>query len=152
MIPYGNDYISYIENVDSEYHRSHWIIHRGGTMFYFAEFDNKDQLDMFARTLGFTYELVEDRKWRNTNTIYREYKMSKNIYEPFGFGGFWKLEDLPQNVKPIKALSNGSIVTCYYRTLDNKIEFFRPNPNAKEVYNPLNIDLHIAHKKIYGSY
>lgn len=152
MINYKDDYISYCETTDSEYHRSHWIIHRGGSMFYRAEFNSQEQLDFFAKTLGFTYELVEERTWHNTNYIYREYKMNKNIVEPFGYGGFWKLEDLSNDVKPIKASSNGSIVTCYYRTLEDKIEFFRPNPNAKEVYKPLDVDLHIAHRKIYGSY
>lgn len=154
---YLNDnFISYLKYPDSGYHRSHWILHNGraksvgGTR---AEFESKEQLDFFAKTLGFTYELVEESAWRgNENNMYREYRMNKNIVEPFGYGGFWKLEDLPEGVKPIKALNNGSIVTCYYRSLDDVIEFYRPNPNAKEVYQPLNTELHIAHRKIYGSY
>ena len=64
---------------------------------------------------------------------------------------FWKIEDLPEGIKPIKALSNGSIVTCYYKT-DKEAVIYRPNPNAKEVYDPLETAEHIAHKKIYGTY
>lgn len=146
-----DNYISYLEYPDSGYHRSHWILHEERCGFYKAEFESKEQLDFFAKTLGFTYELVEESAWRgNENNTYREYRMSKNIVEHRP--GFWKLEDLPEGVKPIKALSNGSIVTCYYRSLDDVIEFYRPNPNAKEVYQPLNTELHIAHRKIYGSY
>lgn len=146
------NYITYAENVDDRYHRSHWIIHNNSFSSNIkAEFNNKDQPDIFAKTLGFTYELVEEYV-DNQGGKFQRYTMDKNIVEPFGYGGFWKLEDLPDGVKPIKALSNGSIVTCYYRTMDDRIEFYRPNPNAKEVYKPLDIELHIAHQKIYGSY
>lgn len=151
----NDNYISYLEYPDSEYHRSHWIIHNGNKVIggIRAEFNSQEQLDIFAKTLGFTYELISESAWLgNKGNTYKEYRMSKNIVEPFGFGGFWKLDDLPEGVKPIKALSNGSIVTCYYRSLDDVIEFYRPNSNAKEIYHPLNTELHISHRKIYGSY
>ena len=144
------NYISYIEHTDSEYHPYHWIIHLG--TWHAARFDQKEQLDFFASLLGFSYSLVKRENWRGTETIYEEYAMDKNIVEPFGYGGFWKSEELPEGVKPIKALSNGSIVTCYFRTLDDQIELYRPNPNAHEVYKPLSTNLHIMHQKIYGIY
>ena len=147
-----NNYITYAEQVDDKYHRSYWIIHNNSISSNIkAEFNNKEQLDMFAKTLGFSYELQDEQDtiWGGK---YQRYTMDKNIVEPLGYGGFWKLEDLPDGVKPIKALSNGSIVTCYYLDAGDRIEFYRPNPNAKEVYKPLNTDLHIAHMKIYGSY
>ena len=147
-----NNYITYAEQVDDKYHRSHWIIHNNSISSNIkAEFNNKEQLDMFAKTLGFSYELQEEQDtiWGGK---YQRYTMDKNIVEPFGYGGFWKLEDLPDGVKPIKALSNGSIVTCYYLDAGDRIEFYRPNSNAKEVYKPLDVELHIVHQKIYGLY
>ena len=147
-----NNYITYAEQVDDKYHRSYWIIHNNSISSNIkAEFNNKEQLDMFAKTLGFSYELQDEQDtiWGGK---YQRYTMDKNIVEPLGYGGFWKLEDLPNGVKPIKALSNGSIVTCYYLTTKDNIEFYRPNPNAKEVYKPLDINEHIAHQRIYGTY
>lgn len=153
MIGLNDNYVSFIEHTDSEFHRYHWILHKGRSSgFHIASFDRQDQLDLFAQTLGFSYKLVEERTWRGTNTKYKEFSVSKNIVEPLSYGGFWKIEELPEGVKPIKALSNGSIVTCYFRTLNDKIEIFRPNPNAKDVYKPLEIEQHIAHQKIYGIY
>ena len=55
------NYITYAENIDNRYHRSHWIIHNNSfSSDIKAEFNDKDQLDMFAKTLGFTYELTEE--------------------------------------------------------------------------------------------
>lgn len=139
-------YISYMETTD-ERHRSHWIIHNGPYQG-FASFDTKEQLDRFARTLGFSYTLRSE--CTISGSIYREYAMSKQIEELSRY--FWSMAEVPDDAKPILALSNGSIVTCYYLTTDDLIEFYRPNPNASEVYDPLPIELHIAHSRIYGKY
>lgn len=142
------NYISILDGIDNLYHRSHIIIHVDN--HYFAEFDTIDQLEFFAKTLGFTYELTEERLWRDTEMIWRKYSMSHEINNNNWY--FWKLADIPENAKPIKALSNGKIVTCYFVNDGKTINFYRPNPNAKEVYKPLSIDDHIAHRRIYGLY
>lgn len=174
------NYISTIEKTDEQYHRNHVIIHRDW-QWHFASLETMDQLDFLAKTLGFTYELREEKKWRGKDNVYREYSMSHNLVSPCD-GGFWKLSDLPNNAKPIKALSNASIVTCYFTNDGETIRMYRPNPNATEenknryrtideyenavknriyypnslefdaVYKPLPIDQHIAHCKIYGTY
>ncbi len=77
--------------------------------------------------------------------------MSHNIVAEVG-GGFWSLEDIPKNAKPIKALSNGSLVTCYFINDGKTITFYRPNPNAKTLYIPTEINEHINHQKEYGCY
>ena len=118
--------------------------------WYFGRFGSMEQLEELARFLGFTYELVEERETVN-NGIYREYTMSHEIDSPCD-GGFWKVSDLPEEVKPFKALSNGSIVTCYSLNDGQVIHIYRPNPNAKEVYKPLNLQDHIVHCKQYGTY
>ena len=140
--------ISSVDKINQEYHRSKYIIHKG--MFYFAEFNTIEQLDFFANMLGFTYEFIEE-EYSERFGMYRKYEMSHKIDDPYD-GGFWKKEELPKDIKPFKALSNGSIVTCYFTNDRETINIYRPNPNAKEVYKPLDIQEHIAHVKIYGLY
>jgi hypothetical protein len=145
----NNFYISIVERTNEQYHRSKIIIHRPN-MFYFAEFDTEKQLNFFAKTIGFSYSLIEEKQ-SNMFGTYKKYFISHDINDPYS-GGFWKKSDLPSNTKPIKALSNGSIVTCFFTNDGESINFYRPNPNAKEVYNPLSLDQHIAHVKTYGLY
>lgn len=139
-------YISYVERPHELYHRKHWIIHNG--MWYQAEFDREAQLKEFAGKLGFTYELKEEKPWPYGG-IYREYSMSHPIVD---MPSFYSLSEIPEDVKPIKGLSNGSIVTCYYRKTQERIEFYRPNPNASEVYDPLPIDEHVAYCTLFGTF
>ena len=144
------NYISTLDKIDEQYHRSHVILHRD-SQWHFGDFDNMEQLQVLADTLGFTFELVEECAWFNGNGTYRKYSMSHKLDSSFS-GGFWKREDVPADAKPIKALSNGSIVTCYFTNDGETIRIYRPNPNAKDVYKPLSTELHIAHVKIYGCY
>lgn len=146
-VSYNVPYISVVERTDGRFFTYPIIIHRG--QWHFARFDRMDQLDFMAETLGFTYELRSERETVE-NGIVREYNIDRKIADPDG-GGFWTRSDLPADARPIKALSNGSIVTCYFTNDGETIRMFRPNPNAKEVYKPLPIDQHIAHVKIYGS-
>lgn len=139
-----------VERTDSRCHRSHIIIRENEGTWILAEFSTVEQLDLFAKTLGFTYT-AECYRATEENGIIREYRLSHKI-ERGGWGGFWKLEDLPDGAKPIKALSNGSIVTCYFTNDGETIRFYRPNPNAHDIYKPLSVEEHIAHQRIYGSY
>lgn len=143
------NYITTLDKIDEKYHRSHVIIHKD-YQWQFADMDNMEQLQFLADTLGFGFELVEERAWSNGGT-YRKYNMSHRIDSPCN-GGFWKREDVPADAKPIKAFSNGSIVTCYYTNDGETIKIYRPNPNATEVYKPLTTKQHIEHCRIYGSY
>ena len=140
-------YISEMEH-PSYVHRSKFIIH-APNLTYFAEFETKEQLDFFAKLLGFTYEKVEERKSVFKGGKYRAYKMSHNICD---HKYFWNITEVPADAKPIKALSNGNVVTCYFHNDGDKIYFFRPNPNSKEVYNPLELNEQITFRKVYGNY
>lgn len=140
-------YITIAEKVDPYYHRSKIIIHSGN--FYFAEFDTLDQLRCFAKTLGFTYKLVGEDETLQFGKL-RKFSISHEIDN--SVPRFWKISEVPEDAKPIKLLSNGRIVTGYYRNDGETIFIYRPNPNAKEVYKPLGINDHISHKRIYGSY
>lgn len=141
-------HISIVERTDAQWSRSKVIIHNG--MFYFAEFDTVGQLDFFAKTLGFTYVLRDESESERCG-LWKNFDLDRHINSPCN-GGFWKLEDLSAGVRPIKALSNGNIVTCYFLNDGETITIYRPNPNAKDVYRPLSLEEHIAHQKIYGKY
>ena len=91
--------------------------------------------------LGFTYTL-EEVSQSEEHGKYRRYSISRTIDDRCG-GGFWKLSDIPDDAKPFKALSNGSIVDCYFLNDGETIHIYRPNPNAKEVYKPLSLKDHI---------
>lgn len=149
MRDFNKYYISIVQKTDEQYHRSKIIIHKP-SMFHFAEFENINQLELFSKMLGFTYELTEEKESERFG-LYQEYSISHDIKDVCG-GGFWKVEDLPDGVKPFKALSNGSIVDCYFLNDSKNITIYRPNPNAKEIYKPLEIQEHIKHVKTYGLY
>ena len=61
-------------------------------------------------------------------------------YAQIPFTYFWKMEELPEGVKPIYAMCNGCMVQCYFRTMEHDVEFYRPNSNAKNVYIPLSFE------------
>ena len=142
--------LTIVERTHERFHRSPIIIRDVEGRWIVAEFESVEQLDFFAQTLGFTYTA---ESWREAEHcgIWREHTLSHRI-EKGGFGGFWSLEEVPEGAKPIKALSNGSIVTCYFTNDGETIRFYRPNPNAHAVYHPLSVEDHIAHRRIYGLY
>lgn len=84
----------------------------------------------YADYLGVTYELNYDRE------DFARYHLSHDFDEKY----FWKMEELPEGVKPVYAMCNGSMVQCYFRTMEHDVEFYRPNPNAKNVYIPLSFE------------
>lgn len=63
---------------------------------------------------------------------------------------FWSLNEIPENAKSFKGLSNGSYVDCYYIHTEDGAKIFRPNPNAKEVYKPLSLEEHLEYSSIWG--
>lgn len=132
------NYITIVEKTSKRF-RSHVIIYNG--FYHFAEMHTIEQLEKFSNMLGFTYTL-EEVSQSEEHGKYRRYSISRTIDDRCG-GGFWKLSDIPDDVKPFKALSNGSIVDCYFLNDGETIHIYRPNPNAKEVYKPLSLEDHI---------
>ncbi len=108
-----------------------------------ASFGTMRQLDRFCETIGVTYALEEEREG------YKRYRLSHDL----NMGTyFWKLEELPEGCTPIMAFCNGIIVRCYFLKEGHEVKFFKPNPNAKEVYQPLPLEAHINHASMYGYY
>ena len=50
---------------------------------------------------------------------------------------FWSMNEIPEDAQKFIGLSNGSYVNCFYADVDGIRTIFRPNPNAKEVYKPV---------------
>ena len=61
---------------------------------------------------------------------------------------FGKMEDIPENAVEYTDLSNGSLVDCYYTNENNIYTVYRPNPNAKEVYRPMELKQHLEYMSI----
>lgn len=137
--PEGKNYIACIETIDN-------------FMFNIASFRTIEQLERFQKLFDFDYELQEIINEGLKNEV-KIYNLNYIIVDDFT-GGFWKLKDVPKNAIKFKALSNGSIVDCYFKKDKRKkeIRIYRPNPNAKEVYKPLTTDEHIGFQKLYGTY
>ena len=142
---FNTSYISTVEKTDAQYHRSPVIIHKDW-QWYLAEFQNSEQLDYMAHVLGFTYTLRKEEESKRFG-VYREYDINRKFQDAH----FRSNTKLPENAKPMKALSNGAIVTCYFVNDGETITIYRPNPNDKDIYKPLPIEQHIAHQRIYGS-
>ena len=98
----------------------------------------------FLSTYNLKIEKIEETTWKMTDKKIKIYYFKPiEIDEPLTF---WKIEDV-KNMKPFIGLENGSYVVCYYRHHKNGVEIKRPNPNAKNVYIPLD---YMEMAKIYG--
>lgn len=60
---------------------------------------------------------------------------------------FWSKEELPPNAQPFVGLENGAYVTLYAIRGDGETMIYRPNPNAKEVYQCLD---YLTCSRVYG--
>lgn len=63
---------------------------------------------------------------------------------------FWAIDELPDGVTAYTGLSNGSLVTCYFINDGKLHKIYRPNPNTKDVYKPLDLQSHITFIKERG--
>lgn len=140
--------ITFVDRTN-EKHRSHIIIRTCEGYNIIAEFDNVQQFDFFMRTVGMDYTAEE---WKEIPEygIWRRYTASHRLVSHPAY--FWSTQDIPADARPIKALSNGNIVTCYFTNDGETVTIYRPNPNAHAVYHPLTLDDDIAHRRIYGLY
>lgn len=146
-------YLTSIEKT-KDWHRSHFIIHWDG--WYFAEFQTGRQLDFFLRTIGVCRGETIERRFIDTlpsgetDNLYVRCWLSIDYIDEHMF---MTMAEVPEKAKPIKALSNGSIVTCYYLLKGKTLHWYRPNPNAGgAVYDPISDQEHIAYMKLYGLY
>lgn len=121
---------------------------------YHFDTNNKELMNKCLDFLECTVEKDDDfTTYTEKNGKTEVFRVSKNIISKCD-GGFWNLDQLREMIngrryKSFTGLSNGSLVTCYAAFDDDKntVEIVRPNPNAKEVYKPLETKEHIKYKE-----
>jgi len=124
------------------------IIYREGySNFHFASFETVKQFKDFIKLFNIDYDLDFITDYGKNIKIGR---LTKRLTD--GKISFWKLSEIPTNSKKTKALSNGSIVDCYINETEKEIKLYRPNPNAKDIYNPLSLKNHIRFQARFGIY
>jgi hypothetical protein len=134
-------------NLHPAMRREERIIIHDGWQWQLGCIHNEKDLQDFLNFLEIEITNIDHEvKYESTGKIIF-YNLSKNINSPCD-GGFWNMEQLQemsqgQKLKKLKAYSNGSLVDCYIGIGENIIDVYRPNPNAKEVYKPLEITEHI---------
>lgn len=145
-IPYerqSNTYVNYYkreENFGSYNRREGECNIEAGLGWSHLSFVSFKAFKKYADYLGVTYKRIVDRE------DYERYHLSHDFDERL----FWKMEELPDGVKPVYAMENRSMVQCYFRTMEHDVEFYRPNPNAKSVYVPLSYEEQQRIKKENG--
>lgn len=154
----NNAYLTVASKVIEQWHRAKVILH-DNWQYYLGEFKSLEAFKAFADKIGITFEEIgtehhEGHYDRNPNTHNWEwkddpydvtyYKLSHKFqegrchaYDGHRYPYFWKMEELPEDAKPIMLKSNGSMVIGYFTNDDGYITLYRPNPNAKEVYRPI---------------
>lgn len=110
-----------------------------------ACFKNEKQMKKFLKRMG--AKIINQNDYNGPFVDYQIKDGNNGIT-------FWDKKSLPRGAKKIKALSNGSLVDCYFtKDKQNKtIEIYRPNPNAKKVYRPLSVKKHIKYTRKHGVY
>lgn len=154
-------YATYATKVDEKRHRSKIIIRRGECKWFergwyfcpetiFAEFASMRQFRKFLRYLGVraTKRQTQKASWGGKVTLMTlSHKFEDEVL-------FWSstLHKLPKEKKPIKLLSNGSVVDGYIWNDGQTVHFYRPNGNDPLVYQPLSVADHVAWQRKHGSY
>lgn len=138
-------------NVHPAMRREKKIIIHDGWQWHIGTIHNREQLDEVLNFLEIELTDIDHKVEYNTTGKIVFYNLSKNINSPCD-GGFWNLEQLQkrskeQKLKKFKGLSNGSLVDCYAGIGENVINIYRPNPNAKKVYKPMEISDELNYRR-----
>lgn len=145
-IDWNNAYVTVAGKVCPR-HRSKVILHKDW-QWYLGEFPSVEAFNVFAVRLGIDCELCGTENRDEETGIVSYYKVSHKFAEG---NSFWHLSELPADAEPIVGVCNGSLVVCYFTNDGETVTIYRPNPNAKEVYKPMNIDKQIAYSQKYGN-
>lgn len=127
---------------DSDYK---YLITRGA--YSYCAFHTEKGFKSFLEIANINLDSVEPRTFESEeNGKVNTYFLDTIIEEK----SFWSHDELPKEAICFKGLCNGSYVDCYYQHTDNGSIIFRPNPNAKEIYNPLSLEEHLEFSRING--
>ena len=89
----------------------------------------------FLKVYNLKIDRIEEQNWKMTDKKIKIYYFKPiEINEPLTF---WNIEEV-KGMKAYIALENGEYVVFYYKHYKNGVKIMKPNPNAKNVYTPLN--------------
>ncbi len=114
------------------------VLHKG--MFHLGRFPSMEKLRSFMDYAGLKLGAMEEERNTGEAGMYRRWSVEPADVDDTGFT---EVQDLPESAKPFTGLSNGRLVTCYLWN-DGILHIRRPNPNYKDIYNPLSVEQHIA--------
>ncbi|NLW48011.1 MAG: hypothetical protein GXY86_11850 [Firmicutes bacterium] len=131
--------------------REEKIIIHDGWQWQIGTIHNEKQLEKVLQFLEIKLSDIEHEVEHKTTGKITFYNLTKNINSPCN-GGFWNMEQLQemskgQKLKKFKGLSNGSLVDCYVGIGENVINIYRPNPNAKEVYQKMDFAEELEYRR-----
>lgn len=86
--------------------------------FNFTCFRNKSEFETFKKFMG-EYKLIN----QYGRIIYQ---FKRNIEINY----FWDLEQIPDKLKKVVLLENGSRVVCFYKIENDTIQIYKPNCNS----------------------
>ena len=139
------------DNVHPAMRREERIIIHDGWQWHIGTIHNEEQLQEVLNFLEIELTGMHHQVKYDTTGKIVFYNLSKNINNPCD-GGFWNMDQLQemskgQELKKFKGLSNGSLVDCYIGIGEDIIDIYRPNPNAKEVYNEMEFSAELEYRK-----
>lgn len=129
--------------------REKQIILHDGWNWHIGNIKDKKQLNDFLKFFNIELtDIIHEVEHETTGKIIF-YNLSKNIVD--SKSSFWSMDQLKElsngaELKKVKGLSNGSIVDCYAEIKNNEIIIYRPNPNAKEVYNKMSFESEMEYR------
>lgn len=121
------------------------ILHKNWE-WHLGRFPNMEKLNDFLTFAGLKLGNLVKEENKGECGMFRMWEIDSKIDDC----GFTNLADLPKESKPFIGLSNGRLVTCYLWNDGNTLHIYRPNPNIKDIYNPLSIEEHIAYCRENG--
>ncbi|WPQ59913.1 hypothetical protein [Paenibacillus polymyxa] len=143
---YENFTISVVERPDSKQHEGYkYLIKASGSVIGYNAFKTENGYNQWLERSNLKLVHTEDKPDTPYGLI-QIFHAIGTIEEKL----FWSLSEISADAVKYKDFSNGSLVDCYHMKTESGSIVFRPNSNAKEVYNPMPINEHIAYLKING--
>ena len=156
MFYFNRMYVTEVEKPDSiwedrpdkrPFHRAKIIVHQD-YQYHLAEFPTKEAFETWCEYCGVEIKLEEEKEALNKECgTWKRYSVNVDVDDD---NLFWNLDEIPEGAKSITLLSNGSLVAGYIFNDGKILHVYRPNPNAKELYNPLSLDEDIAYRLVNG--
>lgn len=138
-------YVTKIEKPDDRFHQGYKYIITLDSISYEA-YKTEKGFKFFVKSRNLKLIKTSDQETKQYGRVETFTDEITTIDDRY----FWELSDIPNNAVKFTGLSNGSLVDCYYLNEGNKTTIYRPNPNAKEVYKPLDLNAHIAYMRENG--